>query len=65
MFDLQHNSKGLVAHGVSACAGCGMELIMRNVLDVLGEDTIIFLNCANKSFFSFLHLTYELAVLFL
>jgi len=34
-------SKGLVSHGVSACAGCGLELIIRNVLDVLGEDTII------------------------
>lgn len=30
-----------VAHGVSACAGCGMELIIRNVLGVLGEDTTI------------------------
>ena len=30
-----------VAHGVSACAGCGMELILRNVLDVLGQDTTI------------------------
>jgi len=41
MHDIKHNSKGLVPHGMSACAGCGMELIMRVVLDVLGEDTII------------------------
>lgn len=40
MYDIQHNSKGLVSHGVSACAGCGLELIIRNTLDVLGEDTI-------------------------
>src|SRR5665647_3513282 len=41
MLDINHESKGLVSHGVSACAGCGLELIMRNVMDVLGEDTII------------------------
>lgn len=41
MHDIKHISKGLVPHGMSACAGCGMELIMRVVLDVLGEDTII------------------------
>lgn len=41
MHDIKHNSKGLVTHGMSACAGCGLELIMRNVLEVLGEDTII------------------------
>ena len=52
MFDIQHNSKGLVAHGVSACAGCGMELIMRNVLDVLGEDTIILIPPGCSALFS-------------
>jgi len=41
MYDIKHKSKGLVAHGVSACAGCGLELIMRNVMEVLGQDTII------------------------
>jgi len=41
MHDIKHNSKGLVPHGMSACAGCGLELIMRKVLDVLGEDTIM------------------------
>lgn len=48
MYDIKHDSKGLVTHGMSACAGCGMELIMRNVLDVLGEDTIIIIppSCA-------------------
>lgn len=52
MFDIQHNSRGLVAHGVSACAGCGMELIMRNVLDVLGEDTIILIPPGCSALFS-------------
>ena len=41
MIDIRTESKGYVAHGVSACAGCGMELIIRNVLDVLGQDTTL------------------------
>lgn len=41
MIEMKHEAKGYVAHGVSACAGCGMELIIRNVLDVLGQDTTI------------------------
>lgn len=41
MIDIRHEAKGYVAHGVSACTGCGMELIIRNVLDVLGQDTTV------------------------
>lgn len=41
MHDIEHVSKGLIPHGMSACAGCGMELLIRKVMDVLGEDTII------------------------
>ena len=41
MYNLKTESKELVSHGVSACAGCGLELIIRNVLSVLGEDTVI------------------------
>lgn len=41
MHDIKHISKGLVPHGMSACAGCGLELLMRKVMDVLGEDTIM------------------------
>ena len=41
MYEIKHESKGLVSHGVSACAGCGLELIIRNVLGVVGQDTII------------------------
>lgn len=52
MFDIQHNSKGLVAHGISACAGCAMELIFRNVLDVLGEDTIVLIPPSCSALFS-------------
>ncbi|KUO76628.1 MAG: 2-ketoisovalerate ferredoxin oxidoreductase, partial [Clostridia bacterium BRH_c25] len=35
-----------------ACAGCGLELIMRNVLDVLGEDTIIIIPPGCSALFS-------------
>lgn len=41
MLDIKSESRGYVAHGVSACAGCGMELIIRNVLDILGQDTTL------------------------
>lgn len=52
MYDIQHNSKGLVSHGVSTCAGCGLELIIRNTLDVLGEDTIIIIPPGCAALFS-------------
>ncbi len=52
MHDIKHISKGLVPHGVSACAGCGMELIIRNVMDVLGEDTIIVIPPGCSALFS-------------
>ena len=41
MLQINHVSKGLISHGLSACAGCGMELILRNIMDVLGEDTVV------------------------
>lgn len=52
MLDIKHESKGLVSHGVNACAGCGLELIMRNVLEVLGEDTIIIIPPGCAALFS-------------
>ena len=52
MYKINHKSKGLVSHGVSACAGCGLELIMRNVLDVLGQDTIIVIPPGCSALFS-------------
>ena len=38
MYEMKAESKGLIAHGISICAGCPLELIYRNVLDVLGSD---------------------------
>lgn len=52
MYKIRQEAKGLVAHGVSACAGCGLELIIRNVLDVLGEDTIIVIPPGCSALFS-------------
>jgi pyruvate ferredoxin oxidoreductase beta subunit len=52
MYKISHESKGLVSHGVSACAGCGLELIIRNVLEVVGEDTIIVIPPGCSALFS-------------
>ncbi len=41
MLTIKHPAKGLVAHGVSTCAGCGLELVIRVILDVLGPRTVI------------------------
>jgi pyruvate/2-oxoacid:ferredoxin oxidoreductase beta subunit len=41
MYEIKNTAKGIVAHGVSTCAGCGLELIIRHILDVLGENTVI------------------------
>ncbi|HHV38879.1 MAG TPA: pyruvate synthase subunit beta [Tepidimicrobium sp.] len=52
MYDIQHESKGLVSHGVNACAGCGLELIARNTMEVLGENTIVVIPPGCGSLFS-------------
>jgi pyruvate ferredoxin oxidoreductase beta subunit len=41
MYDIQTNARGLVAHGVSTCHGCGLELAVRIIMSELGEKTII------------------------
>ena len=41
MLTIKHDAKGLISHGVSTCAGCGLELAIRNILGVLGEKTVI------------------------
>jgi len=41
MSEIKASAKGLVAHGVSACAGCGLELAVRIIIDVLGRNTVI------------------------
>lgn len=41
MLEIKHKAKGYVAHGVSTCAGCGLELAIRVITDVLGPQTVI------------------------
>ncbi len=41
MLKIMAESKGFVTHGVSSCQGCGIEIIIRNVLEVLGDDTVL------------------------
>lgn len=52
MYEMKHEAKGLVSHGVSTCAGCGLELVMRNVLEALGEDVIILIPPGCAALFS-------------
>jgi len=41
MYEIIKDSKGMLHNGISACAGCGMELLARCVFDVIGDDMII------------------------
>jgi len=41
MLTIKSEARGLIAHGVSFCAGCGLELAGRIILDVLGSNTVI------------------------
>ena len=52
MYEIKNTAKGLVAHGVSTCAGCGLELIIRHILDVLGENTVIIIPPGCAALFS-------------
>ena len=52
MFKIESEAKGLVSHGVSACHGCGLEIIFRNTLDVLGSDTVIVIPPGCSAMFS-------------
>ena len=52
MLTIKDQAKGLIAHGVSTCAGCGLELAIRKVLAVLGENTIIIIPPGCAALFS-------------
>lgn len=52
MYKIKHNAKGSAAHGIGTCAGCGMEIVMRNVLSVVGEDTILIIPPGCAALFS-------------
>lgn len=38
---VDETKESCVVHGVSTCSGCGLELTMRAVMEVMGENTII------------------------
>lgn len=52
MYKIEHEAKGLVSHGVSTCAGCGLEIVMRNVMDALDNDVIILIPPGCAALFS-------------
>lgn len=52
MLTIKDPAKALVAHGVSTCAGCGLELAIRVILDVLGENTVIVIPPSCSALFS-------------
>lgn len=52
MYEMKHEAKGLVSHGVSTCAGCGLELVMRKVMEALGDDVIMLIPPGCAALFS-------------
>lgn len=52
MYKIIAQSKGLVTHGVSTCQGCGLELIMRTVMEALGDDTVLVIPPGCSAMFS-------------
>lgn len=52
MLKIMAESKGAVTNGVSSCQGCGIEIIIRNVLDVLGDDTVLIIPPGCAALFS-------------
>lgn len=41
MLEIKSEARSLIAHGVSACAGCGLELAARVILDAMGSKTVL------------------------
>lgn len=41
MLEIKSEARSLIAHGVSACAGCGLELAARVILDAMGSQTVL------------------------
>lgn len=52
MLEIRHETEGLVSKGVSACAGCGLEIVMRNVMEALDEDVIVVIPPGCSALFS-------------
>ncbi len=45
-------SKSLVSHGVNTCLGCGLELVIRKVLNVLGDNVVVIIPPGCAALFS-------------
>ena len=45
--------KGAVSPGISTCQGCMIDVIFRNVLDILGDDTVLVVPPGCAAQFSF------------
>ena len=52
MYKIAVKTDSLVTPGINACQGCALELIMRNVLDVLGRDTVLIIPPGCSAMFS-------------
>ena len=52
MYKIAIKTDSLVTPGINACQGCALELIMRNVLDVLGRDTVLIIPPGCSAMFS-------------
>ena len=52
MLEIRDEAKGLVSHGVSACHGCGLEIVIRKVMEALDEDVIILIPPGCAALFS-------------
>lgn len=52
MYKIEKEARGLVSHGVSACAGCGLEIVFRTVVETLGEDTVVIIPPGCAALFS-------------
>ena len=48
----KEEQKTCVAHGVSTCSGCGLELTMRTVMNVMGDNTVVIIPPGCAALFS-------------
>ena len=52
MLEIKDEARGLISHGVSACHGCGLEIVIRKVMDALDDDVIILIPPGCAALFS-------------
>ena len=52
MLEIKDEARGLISHGVSACHGCGLEIVIRKVMDALDNDVILLIPPGCAALFS-------------